>query len=88
MNQLIIADREEHSERNNEIFSENLILNFSNYSPAPDLLESLNREKVMKNYDESYAKGLRSVLRGRSRLMNMFNALMVIAIQKVIQPRS
>ena len=48
MNQLIIADREEHSERNNESFSENLILNFSNYSPASDLLESLNREKVIK----------------------------------------
>ena len=69
MNQLIIADREEHTECNNEIFSENLIFNFSIYSPASDLLESLNREKVIKNCDESDAKGLRSVLRGQSRLV-------------------
>ena len=61
MNQLIIADREEHSERNNEIFSENLILNFSNYSLASDLLESLNREKVIKIVVNFDAKGLRSV---------------------------
>ena len=31
------------------------------YSPASDLLESLNSEKVIKNCDESDAKGLRSV---------------------------
>ena len=72
MNQLIIADREEHSERNNEIFSENLILNFSNYSLASDLLESLNREKVIKNCDKSNAKGLRSVALGRSSLMDAY----------------
>ena len=70
MNQLIIADREEHTERNNEIFSENLIFNFSIYSPASDLLESLNREKVIINCDESNAKGLKLVPLGRSSLIN------------------
>ena len=39
------------------------------YSPASDLLESLNSEKVIKNCDESDAKGLRSVAWGRSSLI-------------------
>ena len=43
---------------------------YSIYSPASDLLESLNREKVIKNCDESDAKGLRSVAPGRSSLIH------------------
>ena len=35
---------------------------FKVYSGAPDPLESLNREKVIKITDKSNAKGLRSVL--------------------------
>ena len=42
---------------------------YSIYSPASDLLESLNRKKVIKKYDKSDAKGLRSVAPGQSRLM-------------------
>ena len=45
---------------------------FSIYSPAPDPLESLNREKVIEICDKYNAKGLRSVLGCQSRLVLMY----------------
>ena len=79
----MLLPRRDQEERNNEILSENLILNFSNYSPAPDLLESLNREKVIKNCDESDAKGLRSVALGRSSLGGMLYFYCYILTKKI-----